>query len=40
VKDENGGFDYGGLLCFNIKKVRLYAAGTRYSIYGGIGLAF
>lgn len=40
VKDEISGFDYGGLLCFNIKKVRLYAAGTRYGLYGGIGIAF
>lgn len=40
VKDENNGFDYGGLLCFNINKVRLYAAGTRFGLYGGIGLAF
>lgn len=40
VKDEISGFDYGGLLCVNIKKVRIYAAGTRYGIYGGIGLAF
>lgn len=40
VKDESQGFDYGGVLCFNINKVRIYAAGTRYGIYGGIGMKF
>lgn len=39
-KDKTEGFDYGGVLCFNIKKVRIYAAGTRYGVYGGVGLAF
>ena len=40
VKDKNNGFDYGGLLCFHINAVRLYAAGTRFGVYGGIGIGF
>ena len=40
VKDKNDGFDYGGALCFNIKSVRLYAVGTRFGLYGGIGFSF
>ncbi len=40
VKDKSQGFDFGGVLCFNIKSVRIYAAGTRYGVYGGIGLAW
>lgn len=40
VEDKTQGFDYGGALCINIKSVRLYAVGTRYGIYGGIGLAW
>ena len=40
VKEKNEGFDYGGILCINIKSVRVYAAGTRYGVYGGVGLKF
>lgn len=40
VKEKNEGFDYGGMLNINIKSVKIYAAGTRYGIYGGIGLKF
>jgi len=38
--EKSRGFDYGGVLCFNIKKGRMYAAGTRYRVYGGIGVKF
>lgn len=35
------GFDYGAVLRFNIKdKFTIDVAGTRYALYGGIGLNF
>lgn len=40
VKEKTNGFDYGGILTFNIKALQLYAAGTRYGAYGGIGFKF
>ena len=40
VKDKNEGFDYGAVISIGIKKVNIYAAGTRYGVYGGVGIRF
>ena len=41
VDEDNKGFDFGGILVFNISKsVRVYATGTTRAVYGGIGFKF
>lgn len=37
---DSSGFDYGGVLVFNIKHINIYAATSRYMLYGGLAYQF